>query len=136
MTRFPSDHIFILPHANEYRQFYSITHEQVLDCLNAPDTREGLNTDHYTAEKKLGDHYIYVYYYLTYPLQAADNEMYIIVDFIGYTEAEQQTGRQEQKGNGKAKKTYDPEYFKRMGALGGKKRIANLQTLRPKQQNP
>jgi hypothetical protein len=87
MHHFSKDHIFILPHAEEYRQLYSISIEDILTCLNNPDTREGLNTDHYTAEKAMNSHHIYIYYYLIYPVQAADNEMSVIVDFIGYTEA-------------------------------------------------
>src|SRR2546421_7565267 len=90
MPQFTRDHILILPHTEEYRRFYDISTQDILSCLNTSDTQEGLATDHYTAEKKIKDHHIYVYYYLTYPLQATDNEVYAIVDFIGYTGAEDQ----------------------------------------------
>jgi hypothetical protein len=88
MRNFTRTHVFILPHVQEYRKFYDVTIDDVLDCLNTPDTHEGLATDHYTAEKAIKDHRIYVYYYLTYPVQAKDNEVYAIVDFIGYTTKE------------------------------------------------
>ena len=87
MHRVTKDHLFILPHAEEYRQFYDISIDDVLTCLNHPDTHTGLATDHYTAEKAMHDHHIYVYYYLTLPLQATDKEVFAIVDFIGYTSA-------------------------------------------------
>lgn len=136
MPHFPSDHVFILPNAQGYRQFFDVSSEQVLDCLNTPDTTEGLATNHYTAEKTIHNRRLYVYYYLTYPLQATDTDVYAIVDFIGCTEAEQQTEKHGQKENSQAKKKYDQEYFKRKGAIGGKKRIANTQTRQPKSQNP
>jgi hypothetical protein len=86
MKRFTKDHIFILPHAEEYRRFFDVSIEQVLDCLNNPERNEGLATDHYTAEKSLKKRRLYVYYYLTYPLYATGEEAYAIVDFIGSTE--------------------------------------------------
>ena len=85
MPSFSRDHLFILPHADEYRQLYDISIDDVLTCLNDPDKHEGLATDHYTVEKTNHDHRIYLYYYLTYPLQATDSKVYAIVDFIGYT---------------------------------------------------
>ncbi len=90
MRQFTKEHIFILPYAEKYRQFYSLSIADVLTCLNSPDTNEGLNTGYYTAEKAISDHHIYVYYYLTYPVQATDTQVYAIVDFIGYTGAEDQ----------------------------------------------
>ena len=83
MRRFPKDHVFILPQAEEYRTFYGITRAQVLTCLNTPDTHAGLATDHYTAEKTIGAHRVSVYYYVTLPLQGNSDEVYAIVDFIG-----------------------------------------------------
>ncbi len=83
MRRFPKDHVFILPQAEEYRTFYGITRAQVLTCLNKPDTHEGLATGHYTAEKAIGAHQVCVYYYVTLPLQGNSDEVYAIVDFIG-----------------------------------------------------
>src|SRR5258708_14956816 len=83
MPRFPKDHVFILPRAEEYRTFYGVTLAQVLTCLNQPDTHEGLATGHYTAEKAIGAHQVYIYYYVTLPLQGNSEEVYAIVDFIG-----------------------------------------------------
>src|SRR5438876_2289911 len=88
MPQFPRDHVFILPHAEEYRRFYSVSIKQVLECLNEPDLQEGLAEDHYTAEKLFNTHQVYVYYYLTLPLQGNRDEVYVIVDFIGYTPEE------------------------------------------------
>ena len=77
----------ILPHAEEYRVLYSIPLIQVLTTLNTPDIHEGLTTGRYTAEKAFGKHRVYVYYYRTLPLNGKADEVYAIVDFIGYTEA-------------------------------------------------
>ncbi len=85
MPRYPEDHVFILPHAQEYRRAYSVSIEQVLLCLNKPDLQEGLAEDHYTVEKTFNGHRVYVYYYLTLPLQGERDEVYVIVDFVGYT---------------------------------------------------
>jgi len=60
----------------------------VLSCLNEPDLQEGLAEDHYTAEKNFDGNRIYVYYYLTLPLQGNKDEAYVIVDFVGYTPVE------------------------------------------------
>ena len=87
MPRFTTDHVFILPHAEEYRVLYSIPLDQVLTTLNQPDTHEGLTTGRYTAEKTLAKHRVYVYYYRTLPLRGKSDEVYAIVDFIGYSEA-------------------------------------------------
>jgi hypothetical protein len=85
MPQFPNDHIFILPHAQEYQRFYDVSVAQVLACLNEPDVQEGLADDHYTVEKTFRKHRVYVYYYLTLPLQGDKDEVYAIVDFVGYT---------------------------------------------------
>ena len=87
MTRFTTSHVFILPHDEEYRALYSITLKQVLQTLNHPDTHEGLTTGRYTAEKTFGRHRVYVYYYRTLPNNSKTDEVYAIVDFIGYSEA-------------------------------------------------
>jgi hypothetical protein len=86
MPRLLTDHVFILPNAEEYRVLYSISLDQVLTTLNTPDTHEGLTTGHYTAEKAFGKHRVYVYYYRTLPLRGKTDEVYAIVDFIGYSE--------------------------------------------------
>jgi hypothetical protein len=88
MLHFNSQHIFILPQAEEYRRFYDIPLEHILSTLNEPDIHEGLATGHYTAEKAFPTHQVYVYYYLTLPLQGDKDEAYAIVDFIGYTNQE------------------------------------------------
>lgn len=88
MPHYPKDHVFILPHAEEYRRFYGVSTEQVLQCLNEPDLREGLAEDHYTVEKDFADHRVYIYYYITLPLQGDKDECFIIIDFIGYTPEE------------------------------------------------
>lgn len=85
---FTKEHIFILPHAEEYRRFFDVSINHVLDCLNALERSEGLATDHYTAEKTINNRRLHVYFYLTFPLQANDTEAYSIVDFIGCTELE------------------------------------------------
>ena len=87
MSHFTTDHVFILPHAEEYRVFYSIPLKQVLETLNHPDTHKGLMTGRYTTEKSFGTHRVYVYYYRTLPLNGKADEVYAIVDFIGYSEA-------------------------------------------------
>jgi len=86
MPRFTTDHVFILPHAEEYRVLYSIPLHQVLTTLNSPDTHEGLTTGRYSAEKAFGKHRVYVYYYRTLPLNGKSDEVYAIVDFIGYSD--------------------------------------------------
>ncbi len=62
MPPFTTDHVFILPYAEEYRALYSIPQDIVLTTLNTPDTHEGLTTGRFTAEKTFGKHRVYVYY--------------------------------------------------------------------------
>ncbi len=85
MCQYTVDHVFILPHAEEYQRLYDISLADVLLCLNTPDIHEGLSSDHYTVEKTIGDHKVYLYYFLTLPWHARQGERYVIVDFIGYT---------------------------------------------------
>jgi hypothetical protein len=87
MLRFTNDHVFVLPHDEEYRVLYSIPQDLVLTTLNEPDTHEGLTTGRYTAEKTFAEHRMYAYYYRTLPLCGKTDEVYAIVDFIGYSEA-------------------------------------------------
>jgi hypothetical protein len=49
--QFTKDHIFILPHAEEYRRFYDVSIDHLLETLNAPDIHEGLADSRYTSEK-------------------------------------------------------------------------------------
>lgn len=88
MPELSQNHIIILPHAEEYRRLYGVSIKEVLLCLNEPDLREGLAEDHYTVEKAFTNHRIYIYYYVTLPLQADKDECFVIVDFIGYTPEE------------------------------------------------
>jgi hypothetical protein len=97
MPQFTSDHIFILPHAEEYRALYAVTIEAVLTCLNDPDINEGLATGHFTAEKQIGTHRLYIYYYRTLPLQGKTQEYFAIIDFIGYTGAQDRPHNSEEK---------------------------------------
>jgi hypothetical protein len=86
--QFTKDHIFILPHAEEYRRFYDVSIDHLLETLNAPDIHEGLADSRYTSEKTFPAHRLYVYYYLTLPLYGKRDEAYAIIDFIGYSEEE------------------------------------------------
>ncbi len=86
--QFTKDHIFILPHAEEYRRFYDVSIDHLLETLNAPDVHEGLADSRYTNEKTFPVHRLYVYYYLTLPLHGKRDEAYAIIDFIGYSEEE------------------------------------------------
>lgn len=85
MRTFSKDHIIILPHSEEYRRLYDISPDEVLLTLNNPEIHEGISSDRYTVEKTNGNHRIYLYYYLTLPLQAKQDELYAVIDFIGFT---------------------------------------------------
>ncbi len=86
--QFTKDHVFILPHAEQYRRLYDIAIDQLLQTLNSPDLSEGLADGRYTNEKDFPTHRVYVYYYLTLPLQGGKDEAYAIIDFIGYSAEE------------------------------------------------
>lgn len=86
--QFTRDHVFILPHAEEYRRLYDIDFDQLLKTLNVPDLHEGLADGRYTNEKDFDTQRVYVYYYLTLPLQGRRDEAYAIIDFVGYSEEE------------------------------------------------
>lgn len=85
MPTFTKDHVIILPHAEEYRTLYGITLDDVVLTLNNPELHEGVSSDRYTAERTIGAHRIYLYYYLTLPLHATTDALYAIIDFIGFT---------------------------------------------------
>jgi hypothetical protein len=85
MYQFAKDHVIILPHAEEYRKAYNINLDEVVLTLNEPELHEGLTNDKYTVEKIIGKKRIYIYYYQTLPLQAKQDELYAIVDFIGFS---------------------------------------------------
>jgi hypothetical protein len=85
MPVFTHDHVFILPHAQQYRQLYEVSVEEVLQTLNKPDLHEGLAEDHYTAEKTIGTRRIFVYYYVTLPLRGNSQERFAIVDLVSFT---------------------------------------------------
>jgi hypothetical protein len=88
MRQFATAHIIVLPHAEEYRHFYGVSHDDLLTTLNTPDIHDGLSDGRYTNEKAFPDHRLYVYYYITLPLQGGRDEAYAIIDFIGYTPKE------------------------------------------------
>jgi hypothetical protein len=87
MQTFTKDHVIILPHAEDYRDSYTISLADVLLTLNEPQLHEGLSNERYTAEKTIGMRRIYLYYYQTLPLQAHQNELYAIIDFVGFSDA-------------------------------------------------
>jgi hypothetical protein len=87
MLTFAKDHVIILPHAEEYRDSYTISLPEVLATLNEPELHEGLANERYTAEKTIGKRRIYLYYYQTVPLQAQPHERYAIIDFVGFSDA-------------------------------------------------
>ena len=86
MQQFTKEHVIILPHAEEYRDTYTITLSEVLLTLNEPELTEGLANERYTAEKTIGKRRIYLYYYQTLPLQAQPHERYAIIDFVGFSD--------------------------------------------------
>jgi hypothetical protein len=86
MQTFTKDHVIILSHAEEYRDTYNISLSEVISTLNEPELHEGLSNERYTAEKTIGNRRIYLYYYLTLPLQAQDHELYAIIDFVGFSD--------------------------------------------------
>jgi hypothetical protein len=86
MQTFTKDHVIILPHAEDYRDSYNISLSEVILTLNEPETHEGLSNDRYTAEKTIGKRRIYIYYYQTLPLQAQQDELYAIIDFVGFSD--------------------------------------------------
>jgi hypothetical protein len=86
MPTFAKDHVIILPHAEDYRDTYSVSLSEVLATLNAPELHEGLANERYTAEKTIGKRRVYLYYYQTLPLQALQNQLYAIIDFVGFSD--------------------------------------------------
>ena len=87
MQQFTKEHIIILPHAEEYRATYTIPLSEVLLTLNEPELHEGLVNERYTAEKTIGKRRIYLYYYQTLPVKAHHNQLYAIIDFVGFSDA-------------------------------------------------
>ena len=51
MQTFSEDHVIILPHAEEYRDIYNISLNEVLLTLNKPELHEGLLNGHFTVKK-------------------------------------------------------------------------------------
>ena len=86
MQTFTNDHVILLPHAAEYRDTFNVSLSEVLSALNEPELHEGLSNERYTAEKTIGKRRIYLYYYQTLPLQAQQNELYAIIDFVGFSD--------------------------------------------------
>ena len=87
MQIYTKDHVIILPHAENYRDTYTISLSEGLATLNEPELHEGLSHERYTAEKTIGKRRIYLYYYQTLPLQAQPHERYAIIDFVGFSDA-------------------------------------------------
>ena len=86
MQQFTKEHVIILPHAEQYRDTYTIPLSEVLLTLNEPELTEVLVNDRYTAEKTIGKRRIYLYYYQTLPVQAQDHELYAVIDFVGFSD--------------------------------------------------
>jgi hypothetical protein len=86
MPTFAKDHVIILPHAEDYRDSFTISLSEVLSTLNKPELHEGVSNERYTAEKTIGKRRIYLYYYQTVPLQAQPHERYAIIDFVGFSD--------------------------------------------------
>ena len=86
MPTFAKDHVIILPHAEDYRDSYTISLSEGLSTLNEPELHEGLSNERYTAEKTIGTRRIYLYYYQTVPLQAQPHERCAIIDFVGFSD--------------------------------------------------
>ena len=86
MQTFTKDHVILLPHAEEYRDSYTISLPEVVLTLNEPELHEGLSNERSTVEKTIGKRRIYLYYYQTLPLQAQHNERYAIIDFVGFSD--------------------------------------------------
>ena len=61
----------------------------MLQTLNKAEIHEGLSDDRYTVEKSFANRRVYIYYYLTLPLQGQPEEMYAVVDFVGLTKEEE-----------------------------------------------
>ena len=76
MQKFSKDHVIILPHAEDYRDSYNISLDEVLLTLNEPELHEGLSDERYTVEKTIRKRRIYIYSYQTLPLQTKQNELY------------------------------------------------------------
>jgi hypothetical protein len=45
MQTFAKDHVIILPHAEDYRDSYTISLAEVLSTLNAPELTEGVSNE-------------------------------------------------------------------------------------------
>lgn len=87
MPQFTKDRVFILPHAQEYREAYFVSLDEILTTLNEPDLHEGVSEDRYTVEKQFEKRRVYIYYYRTFPLQnRGENEMCAVVDFVSVTD--------------------------------------------------
>jgi len=84
MVQFTKKRVFILPHAEGYRKRCKVSVEDMLLILNEPEERQGLATDHYTAKRTVAGNLIYLDYFVTLPLQGEGEEVYAIVDFVGY----------------------------------------------------
>jgi hypothetical protein len=82
MPQFTKNHVFILPHAEKYRQRYEVSIDDVLLILNDPEEREGLAEGHYTTKRTFATNLVFLDYFVTLSLQG-DNEIYAIIDYVG-----------------------------------------------------
>ncbi len=83
MVQFTKKHVFILPHAEEYRKRYKVSIDDVLLILNEPEQREGLAEGHYTVKRTFATYLVFLDYFVTLPLQGDGDETYAIVDYVG-----------------------------------------------------
>ena len=87
MYHFTKQNVFILPHSEEYRNFYAVSLDEILTTLNEPEVQEGVSEDRFTVEKQFGKRRVYVYYYRTLPLQnRGEDALCAVVDFVSVTE--------------------------------------------------
>jgi hypothetical protein len=89
MHRFTRDQLFILPLAKRYCDVYGVSIDDILTTLNQPDRFKGMATGRFSAGKQLQDTYLYVDYYLTYPMSTTDATPCAVIDSLGCTKQQQ-----------------------------------------------
>lgn len=72
-----------MPHAEEYRQHYNVSIDDVLLILNEPEEQEGLASDKFTAARVFESSRVFLDYYVTLPLQGEGEMVCAIVDYVG-----------------------------------------------------
>jgi hypothetical protein len=86
MTRFRKTHVFILPHAEEYRQHYHVSFDEILLTLNEPEEEEKVFDDRCSATRTFGNRRVMIDFYITLPLQIEQDSVYAIIDFVSVEE--------------------------------------------------